>query len=413
MLLLVLVGSIILTAVKGILLDVFLFYIVILGAPVFIGSGFLYAIASEEGSPLDGRRTAGLVQFGLIFWIALSIIGGITDLVLSSSIFEIRFSILGVSIAYMAFAFLVNGLSDHHPARNNFAALMPPLIWIAVELVFAPNNAMLPVLPSLWYIPVISSLFIASLVVYYIYRAVSVPFERDLGINGPQLLRAFGHDYLANNPEPIERILTRIATVQDIPVEIIIFRDEEGVVACGVIQYVHPGPFRDIGSSDLPSVIIEHIKKTHGIPAFVMHGSCTHQQNLTTKDDYSIVLDEIDRLIEETEVYEYISGPHWSDGGKFKVWSLFVGNDVLTISTSAPEFTDDISLDVGYDVANMIRERLPQIGGVAVVDAHNCIDDSAISVVQGDPEAGEYVGTVSGAVFSTINNESIGCLQSW
>ncbi|MHA2352442.1 MAG: DUF2070 family protein, partial [Candidatus Thorarchaeota archaeon] len=68
-------------------------------------------------------------------------------------------------------------------------------------------------------------------------------------------------------------------------------------------------------------------------------------------------------------------------------------------------FTDDISLDVGYDVANMIRERLPQVGGVAVVDAHNCIDDSAVSVNQGDPEAGEYVGTVSGAVFSTINNE--------
>ncbi|NIV68134.1 DUF2070 family protein, partial [Candidatus Bathyarchaeota archaeon] len=62
--------------------------------------------------------------------------------------------------------------------------------------------------------------------------------------------------------------------------------------------------------------------------------------------------------------------------------------------TSAPEFTDDISLDVGYDAANMIRERLPQVGGVAVVDAHNCIDDKAVSVVQGDPEASEYVGTV-------------------
>ena len=405
MILLVLIGSLILSAVKGLLLDVFLCYLVILGAPVFLGSGLLYLIATETGSPLDGRRTAGLVQFGLIFWIALSTVGGIIDAVAASTVFEIRFSILGVSIAYMAFAFLVNGLSDHHPARNTIAALMPPLLWITVELLLAPMNAALPLLPVLWYIPIISSLFIASLVVHYIYRAVSVPFERDLGINGPQLLRAFGHDYLASNPEPLEKILTNIATVQEIPVEILIFRDGEGPVACGVIQYVHPGPFRDIGSSDLPSVIIKHIQETHGIPAFVMHGSCTHQQNLTTKEDYPIVLAEIDRLIEETEVHELISGPHWSDGGKFKIWSLFVGNDVLTISTSAPDFTDDISLDVGYDVANMIRERLPQVRGVAVVDAHNCIDDSAISVNQGDPEAGEYVGTVSGAVFSTINNE--------
>ena len=405
MILLVLIGSLILTVVKGLLLDVFLNYLVILGAPVFIGSGLLYVIATAEGSPLDGRRTAGLVQFGLIFWIALSAIGGIVDALSSLTVFEIRFSILGVSLAFMAFAFLVNGLSDHHPLRNTVAALMPPLLWIVAELLLAPLNTALPLLPTFWYIPIVSSLVIASLVVHYIYRAVSVPFERDLGINGPQLLRAFGHDYLADNPSPLEKILTNIATVQDIPVEIIIFRDVERPVACGVIQYVHPGPFRDIGSSGLPSVIIEHIQETHGIPAFVMHGSCTHQQNLTTKEDYPIVLAEIDRLIEETKVHDLISGPHWSDGGKFKVWSLFVGNDVLTISTSAPEFTDDISLDVGHDVAKMIRERLPQVGGVAVVDAHNCIDDSAISVNQGDPEAGEYVGTVSGAVFSTINND--------
>jgi putative membrane protein len=405
MLLLVLIGSIIPTIAKGIRLDVLLGYLLILGIPVFIGSGLLYIIATEENSPLDARRTAGLVLFGLIFWVALGVIGGIIDAVVVTTVYEIRFSILGVSIAFMAFTFFVNGLSDHHIFRNIVAALMPAALWIVVELLLAPANPLLPHLPTFWYVPAAISLIVASLVVHYIYRAVSVPFERDLGINGPQLLRAFGHDYLADNPEPFERILTRIATIQEIPVEIVLFKDDDGPVACGVIQYIHPGPFRDIGSSDLPSVIIEHIKEKHGIPAFVMHGTCTHQQNLTTKDDYPIVLAEIDRLINDTEVHEFISGPHWSDGGRFKVWSLFVGNDVLTISTSAPDFTDDVSLDVGYDAARMIRERLPQIRGVALVDAHNCINDSAISVTPGDPEAAEFVGTVSGAVFSTVNNE--------
>ena len=389
--------------VKDLLLSTFVCYLVILGTPVFVGSGLLYIIATDDNSPLDGRRTGGLVHFGFIFWIVLSIIGGLIDAAIGTSFYEVRFSILGVALAYLAFAFLVNGLSDHHPVRNSIAAIMPPTLWILSMLFIAPQSTALPLFPTLWYIPVMSSLTIATLVVHYIYRAVSVPFERDLGINGPQLLRAFGHDYLADNPAPLEKILTRIATTQDVPVEIILFKDDQGPVACGVIEYVHPGPFRDIGSSGLPSTIIEHIKEKHGIPAFVMHGSCTHQQNLTTKEDYPIVLDEIDRLIEETEVHDEISGPHWSDGGKYKVWTIFVGNDVMTISTSAPEFTDDISLDVGFDVANMIRDRLPQVGGVAVVDAHNCIDESAISIVQGDPEAGEYVGTVSGAVFSTIN----------
>ncbi|MHA2043790.1 MAG: DUF2070 family protein [Candidatus Thorarchaeota archaeon] len=403
MVILVFLGSTLLSVMKGMLVSTFISYLVILGTPVFVGSGLLYLIATEENSPLDGRRTGGLVHFGLIFWIVLSIVGGVVDALVGASFYEVRFSILGVSIAYLAFAFLVNGLSDHHPVRNSIAALMPPLLWIITMLLIAPLDVTLPVFPQLWFIPVLSSLSIATLIVHYIYRAVSVPFERDLGINGPQLLRAFGHDYLANNPTPLEQILTKISTTQDVPIEIILFKDDQGPVACGVIEYVHPGPFRDIGSSGLPSTIIEHIKEKHGIPAFVLHGSCTHQQNLTTKEDYPIVFAEIDRLIEETEVYDEMSGPHWSDGDKFKVWTLFAGNDVMTISTSAPYFTDDISLDVGYDVANMIRERIPQVGGVAVVDAHNCIDESAVSIVQGDPEAGEYVGTVSGAVFSTIN----------
>jgi len=213
----------------------------------------------------------------------------------------------------------------------------------------------------------------------------------------------FGYDLLADNPEPLETILTEIATLQSVPMEILLFKDSEDLVACGVIEYIHPGPFRDIGSSGLPSAIMKHIQEKYGIPAFVLHGSCTHHQNLTTKEDYPKVIDEIDRLIKETQTYPKVSGPHWTDGDKFKTWTLFVGSDVLTISTSAPDFTDDIALEVGYDTANMIRKQTPDIRGVSIVDAHNCINDDAVSIMKGDPEASEYVGTVSAAVFTTIN----------
>jgi predicted neutral ceramidase superfamily lipid hydrolase len=271
MVILVFLGSTLLSVMKGMLVSTFISYLVILGTPVFVGSGLLYLIATEENSPLDGRRTGGLVHFGLIFWIVLSIVGGVVDALVGASFYEVRFSILGVSIAYLAFAFLVNGLSDHHPVRNSIAALMPPLLWIITMLLIAPLDVTLPVFPQLWFIPVLSSLSIATLIVHYIYRAVSVPFERDLGINGPQLLRAFGHDYLANNPTPLEQILTKISTTQDVPIEIILFKDDQGPVACGVIEYVHPGPFRDIGSSGLPSTIIEHIKERSMAS---LHSSC-------------------------------------------------------------------------------------------------------------------------------------------
>ena len=391
------------TAATSDVIDLFVLYMVLLGVPIFLGTSLLYLIGKDEGSPLDARRTAGAVMFGLIFWYILGIIGVFLDGITAVNFFEIRFFMLGAGIAYFLFAFLVNGLSDHSLIRNMTGAVIPIALWLLLQNYLQTMNSALPQLGPYWYVSAAIIIIVPSLVVQYIYRAVSVPFERDLGINGPQLLRAFGHDYLANNPLPLEELLTKIATVQDVPIEIILFTDKSGPVACGVVEYIHPGPFRDIGSSDLPSVIMKHIHEKHKIPSFVLHGSCTHQQNLTTKKDYSKVLDEIDRLIEKTKTYDQISGPHWTDGGKFKVWTLFAGNDVVTISTSAPEFTDDIALEVGYDTANMVRKLVPSIGGVAIVDAHNCINDDAISVNKGDPEASDYVGTVSEAVFSNVN----------
>ena len=278
---------------------------------------------------------------------------------------------------------------------------MPLLLWILMQTIVTPLDPSIPNLPPLWYVTIPLAVIVAAFTVHYIFRAVSRPFERDLGINGPELLRAFGHEYLSKNPEPLEKILTGINTQQDIPMEIILFTNEDGPVACGIVSYVHPGPFRTIGSSDIPSALMAHIQKKHQIPSFILHGSCTHQQNLTTKEDYSIVFDEIDRLIASTKTYPEVSGPFWTDGGKFKTWTLFAGPDAVTITTSSPEFTDDIALDVGIDTADMIRRRIPEMGQVSIVDAHNCINDNAVSVNRGDEEASDYVGTVSSAVFST------------
>ncbi|TFG07415.1 DUF2070 family protein, partial [Candidatus Thorarchaeota archaeon] len=297
----------------------------------------------------------------------------------------------------------VTGLSDHHALRNFAAALVLPVMWFLLTLSLQNATIAVPALPPFWLPGVLFMHGLASFSVYYIFRSVSRPFERDLGIDGPGLLRAFGYDYLISNPEPLEQTLTEIHTKQEIPIEVMVLKSGGKLYAVGVVLYIHPGPFRDIGSSGLPNEIITHIRRRYGVPGFVMHGTCTHHQNLTTKKDIPRVMAEIDRLIEGAQTVNEISGPHWSDLGKFKVWTLFVGEDALAITTSAPQFTDDISLSVGMDAAKMVRERIPSINQVSIVDAHNCIDEEAVSVMKGDPEATNYVGAVSGAAFSTYN----------
>jgi putative membrane protein len=407
------VSSIILSFLKSILissiilLDAIIYYILTLAIPSFLGLPLMYLIVKKEGSPLDARRMSGAVQFGIIFWMVLGTLGGIVDLIANSMFFEIRFWLLGMSIGYLFFAFLITGLSDHHPIQNFMAAMVIPLLWLIMITVLSILTPTLPVISytSFNILVALIILIVNSVVVDFIFRSVSQPFERDLKINGPELLRAFSYSYLVDNPEPFENLLSTIATIQDTPVEVIVFRKEEELLTVGVIPYVHPGPFRNIGSSGLPSMIMNHIKEKYSVPAFVMHGTCTHHQNLTTKRDYGLITQEIDRLIDETEVHDTISGPHWTDNGRFKVWTLFVGNDVLAITTSAPLDTDDIALEVGRDAANMCRNRVPELDCVAIVDAHNCIDGDTASVMPGDEAAEEYVGALCSSIFTTANRD--------
>jgi hypothetical protein len=74
-----------LTMVSADFLRTWFCYLVLLGLPVFLGTTLLYLIARDEGSPMDARRTAGAVMFGLIFWFIFGMIGVIIDGVLGTS----------------------------------------------------------------------------------------------------------------------------------------------------------------------------------------------------------------------------------------------------------------------------------------------------------------------------------------
>ncbi len=379
-------------------------YLVIYVTSMLIGTILMYAVVRKKDSPLDARRTAGSAQFGVIFWVVLGIIGGLLDLVLVADYFEIRFLLIGLGVAYVFFAFLLTGLSDHHPVRNFIAAMIPAILWFAIVAGFTGSTfAPIATLPLSGWVSFIIILAVYTAAVHIIFRAVSKPFERDLGLNGPELLRAFGYDYLMDNSEPFEKLITQIAEVQDIPMDVMVFKNDSGLAAVGVVLYVHPGPFRNLGSSGLPSIIMKYVTDKYSVPAFVMHGTCTHHQNLTNKMDFDPVLNEIDRLIANTQVHDTMSGPHWIEESKFKVWTIIAGDSAMAVSTSAPEFTDDIALEVSRIAVEKTVGDIPNLSHLATVDAHNCIDDDAVSVMPDDDDAAAYIQAIYSAIGKTID----------
>ncbi len=377
---------------------VFVSYLLLMLICSFVGTGLLYLVVRNPGSPLDTRRTFGTIFLGIISWCSLGTIGAIEDSLAGSPFLEIKLWFLGLGVAFLLCSFLITGMSDYGVARNFLGALMVPLSWISSFLIIDAILGVLPALPAFWFLALMCILVVDAIVVLYIFNAVSMPFERDLGIHGPSLLRAFGYDYLAENPAPFEEIMMDISVSQDLPIETMVIKSGGSLKAVGVILYIHPGPFRDIGSSGLPGTIIQHIRDEFGVQGFVLHGTCTHHQNLASKDEYPRILQTIDSLVRKTQVYDKISGPIKGSSGKFTTWAFGSGENAITVTTSAPHFTDDISLEVGRNAADQVRAQSPEIGQVSIVDAHNTIGDDAVSVMPGDPEAEQYANAVVNAV---------------
>ncbi len=393
----------------------FIQYLLEFATPAILGTLLLFAVVRERGSPLDLRRTSGVMQYALMTWLAVTVIGSILDLATHGIYFEVRMMLIGVDAYFLSASFLVTALSRYHPIRNFIATLMPILSWLGILWVITGMGPSIPTLPENGWLYFLITLPIIALAVHNIFRSVSMPFERDLGINGPALLRGFGYEYLCDNPEPFEQLMAEIAHTQDIPIDVCVFQKDNRPIGVIVNLYIHPGPFKTIGSSTLPSAVMKHVREKYGVPTFVTHGTCTHHQNLITQKDFPKVFAEIDQLIEKAQGYESASGPHFVDGDRFKAWTFFVNDKVMVLTTSAPHFTDDIALEVGRQAMAKINDELPQFSGVSIADCHNCIDDDAVSVMPGDPEADEYVGTVLNAIKQTkdrpMGRISIGIAQ--
>jgi len=90
----------------------------------------------------------------------------------------------------------------------------------------------------------------------------------------------------------MENALLKISEDGKAIIHIIKFFDENKKEKCTfIIPYIHPGPFGNIGSSNMPKIFHDNIKNS-----FCFHGSCSHQLNLIVSKDVYKIADEINKI---------------------------------------------------------------------------------------------------------------------
>lgn len=122
---------------------------------------------------------------------------------------------------------------------------------------------------------------------------LSQPFKKTVGINPFDIVFAFFEDWL-NGTNNMEKALLKISEDGKAIVNVINFFNEKGIKGTIIVPYIHPGPFGNIGSSNMPKIFHDNIKNS-----LCFHGSCLHELNLIQNKDVYALANEINAVINE------------------------------------------------------------------------------------------------------------------
>jgi len=180
--------------------------------------------------------------------------------------------------------------------------------------------------------------------------------------------RAFITAWTEQYNEPLEYELSKISKKITVETDKLTFTDPSGkCIGNLIVPYIHPGPFRNVGSSGLG---YEICKAFNDNLTFVAHGISNHEADMVSRNDISIVISNIKNTPDSNRSNICTIMSRAEINGAKASCQIF-GNIALISLTLSPKSHDDIP-DV---VKESIRKEAANLGLQAViVDAHNCLD---------------------------------------
>ena len=312
--------------------------------------------------PLLSPRRVNIVSFvwciaGGALLVALGAIAGFLDapnLLLRGILLTIYSS---ASLRFLIYAVF----STRGAGRTALAISIQPVLLAAVSYM---------IIPSIWEAPplvIVTVLGLTLLGPAILLIQIRKWVFSDGSIKIIPLFRAFIYAWAEQHSEPLEEQLAAVSETARLEIDELTFTDSSGAsLGRLVAPYVHPGPFRNVGSSGLSLSLTEGL----GDEAVVIHGVSSHEKDVTRSGDIARLVSAV--MSAERGVASPTCTPMARaevDGAKASC-QIFGEAAVFTLTLS-PKSHDDIP-DAAKD---RIRETASTHGLVAVVaDAHNCFN---------------------------------------
>ncbi len=317
------------------------------------------------------RRTVALSLFCWIFWLFFIILGVICGAVFHNLSWWTKLCLLGFSAVLTLRATVFLSTSSVGSMRRVAASLLQPFSCIVPFMVFwagLPGDVPLRILPFLAISP-IACFASAFLFVFLVDRSGRLA----CGIPSISLFKAFMLNWVVAINGPFEELLEKLGEDEDVEVSFLKF-DSSKPKAAIIVPLVHPGPFKNIGSSLLPSMLKREFEKKFGCDACVPLGILGHELDLASQAQNQKIIDHVITSAKFVASADKATPFVKVTDGFVTASCQVFGNTAFLSFTLAPKTTEDLPQELG----RIVREEAGKHGldCAIVVNAHNSIDDT-------------------------------------
>jgi len=343
----------------------------------------------------DLRRSTSLSLVTCMVWIVTMMTGGVLQVFLDSPLlyYATVFSVCStVAIRFL----VVNTVTQLSHTKRLLSTINQPIV-LLISNAFFWNHWSTQILGAV----LISSIVLVSVTQLFIH-IVNKQGEAVVGIGAIPLFRGFLANWLEGFTYPLEDYFEKLGTNADVSINLLAFKGKNKIKAIMVIPNIHPGPFRNLGSSDLPGMIQRSLEAKFTTITAVPHGLSGHELDLTSQS-------QCDRVVEEILKTDLSSfSTHASklvriDTGLAKATCQFFGEIALVTATCAPKSMEDISLEIGEEIMRK-GERLGA-KQVAIIDAHNSIGGAGAVPILSEEEEQELTHAAEMALKNALKEE--------
>ena len=315
------------------------------------------------------RRTLALSLFCWLLWLFFIAIGVVLGFAFGWLLW-VKLCLLGYAAVVTLRGVVFIATSSAAMWRKLLSVLLNPTLCIVAFLAFwggISSAILIQILPFLVISPIIG-----CVAVFLFLSSLDRLGQKTYSIPSLPLFRAFMLNWIVDLNAPLEELLEKLGENADVEVTLLKF-DSSKPKAAVIVPLVHPGPFKNVGSSLLPSLLKHEFEREFGCDTCVPLGILGHELDLASQAQNHKIVSQVIASA-KFKASSDLASPFVkvTEGAATASCQIF-GDTALLSFTLAPKTTEDLPQELG----RIVCEEAEKYGlkSAMVVNAHNSIND--------------------------------------